>query len=294
MKTVSRECKKCHAASGKSYLGPVLEPDEELAIRCEGKTRIGEPGILCAAVLVLRCIQTPVNHVLDDNRFLLKIASFMLFDSEGEEIELEIKRVLSINEPSRVNAGEVSYMSSNFPGTVELQQLKFDIKGQKEYLKHIDNNGFKIVTGLDKRVGRGEDDVNTLHSTVGGFRESIRGVEEGLKRLKSELNHLAKSRTDKRATLKGLKNQLSSTNNTLEMIQQQATGLAEEMREEVSDLKNRILQTKQELDMARAEVNNNISTTNYARPKTVAEDFRGRLKEKGNVMRFEVFVISNS
>ncbi|KAK0671159.1 hypothetical protein QBC41DRAFT_344828 [Cercophora samala] len=288
MKTVSCKCKKCQRAVGifsnlwiqvgKSYLGPVVEPDGELAIRCEGKLRMGDTGTLvegchlqnficdsCAAVLGFRCIQTPVNHVFDDNQVLLRIASVILLDTEGDDIELEIKRVLNINEPSKTNTDGVPDPSSNFPGTVEFQQLKFDLEGQKEYLKRIDNNGFKIVAGLDKRVGRIEIDVKTLHATVGGFKEGIRGVQEGLKSVKSELDGFAKSGTEKRAAFKSLESQLSSINGSLETIQHQAAGLTEEMRKEVSDLKNRLQETIEELDMLRSEINESISADSHAR-----------------------------
>ncbi|KAK0718764.1 hypothetical protein B0T21DRAFT_386459 [Apiosordaria backusii] len=259
MKTVSCECKKCQAAVGsfanlwlqvgRSYLGPVIEPDEELAIRCEGKTRIGERNTLveeyqlqdilygnCSAILGLRCIRSPLNHVLDDNQILLSIASVILLDTEGEDIELEIKRVLSVNEPSRVNNGgapDPSYgtsPSSTFP----------------EYIKGIDNNGCKIVTGLNKRVGH-----------------SIRGAQEGLKSLKSDLNGFKKSGTETSAAIEDLANRLSSADSTLEEVQQQVSGLAGEPREEVSDLKSELHQANQELEMVRSAISETVRTVTY-------------------------------
>ncbi|KAK4649392.1 uncharacterized protein QC761_118460 [Podospora bellae-mahoneyi] len=289
MKTASCECKKCQASVGSfsnlwirignSYLGPVIQSDEDLAIRCEGTTRIGGKGTLvegchlqtlfcdgCAAILGFRCIETPVNHVLDDNQVLLRIASVNLLGEEREELEPEVKRVLSINEPSRTSNGGPPYLSSNSPSTLEFQQLKFDLEGQKDYLRRIDNNGFRIVAGLDKRVARVESDSKTLQETVSGFKGSILGVQDSLKSLLgSELNGIDKCGTEQKATLEGLRSRVSLVSDGLDMIQQQATDLAEELREEVSDLKNQLEQTTGELDILRAEIKVSVSADNYAR-----------------------------
>ncbi len=56
METVFCECKKCGAPVGrfvnlwtqigKSYFSPVVEPEDDLAVRCQGAARIGERGTL--------------------------------------------------------------------------------------------------------------------------------------------------------------------------------------------------------------------------------------------------------
>jgi hypothetical protein len=56
METVFCECKKCDAPIGrfvnlwtqigKSYFSPVVEPEDDLAIKCKGAVRIGERGTL--------------------------------------------------------------------------------------------------------------------------------------------------------------------------------------------------------------------------------------------------------
>ncbi len=56
METVFCECKKCDAQIGrfvnlwtrigKSYFSPVVEPEDDLAVQCQGAVRIGERGTL--------------------------------------------------------------------------------------------------------------------------------------------------------------------------------------------------------------------------------------------------------
>ena len=56
METVFCECKKCNAQIGrfanlwtqigKSYFSPVVEPEDDLAVHCQGAVRIGERGTL--------------------------------------------------------------------------------------------------------------------------------------------------------------------------------------------------------------------------------------------------------
>ncbi|KAK3311199.1 uncharacterized protein B0T15DRAFT_507784 [Chaetomium strumarium] len=111
MESVFCECKECGALIGrftnlwtqigKDLFSPVLEPEGDLAIHCQGHDRN------CTAVLGLKCIHTPVNHLLGGGQILLRLASVGLLDSDGHGSEFAIKRIL-IDEPTMGSNAKVA------------------------------------------------------------------------------------------------------------------------------------------------------------------------------------------
>ncbi|KAK4240616.1 hypothetical protein C8A03DRAFT_13060 [Achaetomium macrosporum] len=276
METVFCECKKCGAPIGrfanlwtqigKSFFSPVLEPEDDLAIQPQGTVRVGKRGALleechlqdivcskCAALLGLKCIQTPVNHVLDEDQILLRLASVELLNSDGHEIEFAIKRVLSVNEPSRVSNAQVPEPSqgaagftSPFPGAVELQQLRADLRNQREDIKRIDSNGFRIVVALDKRSGRIENELGKLKASLGELHRDVEGAKRDLGSIKCEISAV-KASAQNPAVLAGLDDRLASATVTLGQLGQQFTALSATLQREMCEFKTELSRQHQDM-----------------------------------------------
>ncbi|KAL2019464.1 hypothetical protein VTK56DRAFT_9580 [Thermocarpiscus australiensis] len=259
METVFCECKKCDAPIGrfvnlwtqigKSYFSPVVEPEDDLAAQCHGAIRIGERGTLVEEWL----------------------ASVELLDIDGEQVDFAIKRSLSINEPSRVSTcsapdpphgGGFSY--SAFPGMAELQQLQVDLHNQREDIKRIDNNGFKIVSALDKRVGRIEGEVTKLSGTIGDLRRDISGAQKGLGSLKHDIGEVRQSAQDQTVRA-ALEDQLTSVSSTLQELGKQVATMNSRLRKEISELKSELSRHQQDMECLRSEITGNIPAAEHAK-----------------------------
>ncbi|KAL2132579.1 hypothetical protein VTI74DRAFT_3634 [Chaetomium olivicolor] len=288
METIFCECKKCDAPIGrfsnlwtqigKSYFSPVVEPEDDLAVKCKGNVRIGERGTLveecrlqdivcgnCAALLGLRCIETPVNHVLDENQLLLRLASVDLLDSEGQEIEFAIKRVLSVNEPSRVRNPNVpgpsqgAGFASSFPSAVQLQQLQTDLRNQKEDIKRIDSNGFRIVSVLDKRTSRIEAEVMKQGGALDSFNLAIEGLRKELVSIKEEDGKASRAARGT-TTLAALEGRVASLNRKCEEV----TTLSARLQQDIHELKSKLSQQHQDIEHLRSEIRGSITTAEHA------------------------------
>ncbi|KAK3902720.1 hypothetical protein C8A05DRAFT_15254 [Staphylotrichum tortipilum] len=293
METVFCECKKCDAPIGrfvnlwtqigKSYFSPVVEPEDDLAVRWQGAARIGEPGTLvqechlqdiicgsCPALLGLRCIQTPVNHVLDENQILLRLASVELLDNDGREIEFAIKRVLSVDEPSRVSTKAESPdptrgapFTSAFPGAAEIRQLQGHLHDQREDIRRIDSNGFRIVSALDRRAGRIEGEVAKLQATVGTMTRDFGGLQKELVSLRSEVTKAVASAQNP-AALAALDARLDSMAATLAAAGQQLTALSTRFDKDTAELRLELAQIHQDMDGLRAVAGHGVSAADHA------------------------------
>ncbi|KAM7190553.1 hypothetical protein V8F20_009686 [Naviculisporaceae sp. PSN 640] len=170
METVKCICKTCDSELGECiniwtkigdrYVSPVTEPDSGLALQDEGDVRVGNKGSIveecrlqnvacssCAKELGLRCIDTPVNHVL----------------------------------------GEVNSQGGGAYEIVDVFRLQSELQMQREELNRIDTNGFKVIHTLDKRMTGIEREVKKLQSTLGDVRRDMSGAEADIKSVKAEV-----------------------------------------------------------------------------------------------------------
>ncbi|KAJ4290179.1 hypothetical protein N0V88_006688 [Collariella sp. IMI 366227] len=271
METVFCECKKCDAPIGrfanlwtqigKGYFSPVVEPEDDLAVKCKGTVRIGERNTLVEEW----CIQTPVNHVLDENQLLLRLASVELLDNEGQEIEFAIKRVLSVNEPSKTSSSKIPDPSqgpgfaSAFPGGVEIQKLQTDLRNQREDIKRIDSNGFRIVSVLDKRTSRIEREVAKQGGVLGGFNRNVEGLKQELMSVKDEIRKLGASGQDT-TVLVTLQDRLSSLSSTCADV----SALGAQFQTDIHELKLELNRQHQDIEDLRPEVRASVTAAEHA------------------------------
>jgi regulator of replication initiation timing len=303
---------------GKSYFSPVVEPEDDLAVGGQGAVRIGERGTLveewsapcsryrknhvsnthpsqlqdivcsnCAALLGLRCIQTPVNHVLDEyvawqnyclplltrcprNQLMLRLASVELLDNDGLEIEFVIKRVLRVNEPSKVNHSDAPDPSkgpgftSAFPGAAQLRQLQIDLHGQREDIQRIDSNGFRIVSALDKRADRINGEVTKLKGTVGVVHRDVGDLQKELGSIKADIGKVRASAQDANALVQ-LGGRLTAVSNTLGEVGQQVAALSDKFQKEVDELRSELGQQQQDMEDLRSNVRDGVAADDYTR-----------------------------
>ncbi|KAK4103137.1 hypothetical protein N658DRAFT_422231 [Parathielavia hyrcaniae] len=309
METVFCECKKCDAPIGrffnlwtqigKSYFSPVVEPEDDLAIQFHGAFRIGEHGTLvegcqlqdiicrsCAALLGLRCIQIPVNHVLEENQLLLRLASVDLLDADGQEIEFAIKRVLSVNAPSKMDNGKPDPTQrasfSSAASSAELQQLQADLHIQREDIKRIDSNGFRIVSALDKRAARVEGQVKELKVTVPGIQRDIGGLQQQLGAITAEIGQLRESTGDN-AVISGLEDRLTSVTSNLVDVGHQVATLDAQLQKAVSELKSELNRQRQHMEDLRLQTRGSVAvddhTQDVAALRTEMAQLRRQLDE---------------
>ncbi|KAK4127143.1 hypothetical protein N657DRAFT_661377 [Parathielavia appendiculata] len=314
METVFCECKKCGAPIGrfvnlwtqigKSYFSPVVEPEDDLAIQYHGTIRIGEQGTLvegchlqdiicrgCAALLGLRCIQTPVNHVLDENQLLLRLASVDLLDGDGQEIEFAIKRVLSVNEPSKVNIRKCpdSTRGANFASVAsaaELEQLQIDLHIQREDIKRIDSNGFKIVSALDKRAARVEGEVTTLKGTVPSIQRDIGNLQQELGGIKTEMGQLRESGGNATAIAR-LEDRLTSVTSNLGEVGLQLAALNTQLQKDVSELKSELSRQRQHMEDLRLENRSSVVIDDHTQDLAALRAEMAQLRRQLDETRFQ-------
>ncbi|KAK0730754.1 hypothetical protein B0H67DRAFT_639216 [Lasiosphaeris hirsuta] len=314
MESVYCNCKKCDATVGlfinlwtqigKTYFSPIIDPEDNLAILCQGAIRVGERGTLveechlqdivclsCAAVLGLKCIETPVNHVLDENQVLFRLASVELLSRDGQEVDFTIKRVLDVKEPSKVSSGSYSgtppqgaFHSSAFPEVVDLLQLQADLEGQREDINRIDSQGSKVISTLDSRVARAEEQVGKLRDTLGSLRRDVGGIQEDLSSLKVEVNEAKRAAQD-HAPLSDLEQRLSAANGSVGEMRREVGTLAEELRRGLSGVTSQLRQQKQDIDDLKTEVRSRVHARDHAKDMAALRSEMLQMRRQMDEMR---------
>lgn len=116
-----------------------------------------------------------------------------LLGNDRKPVELAIQRALRFNEPSRVSGANhqdpsrPQFSPADFPGVIELQQLRAELQSQRDDIGRIDSNGFRIVSVLDKRVCGIESEVAALRGTVCGLCHDFGALQKELKELKTDI-----------------------------------------------------------------------------------------------------------
>jgi predicted nucleic acid-binding Zn-ribbon protein len=202
------------------------------------------------------------------NQLLLRLASVDLLDGDGQEIEFAIKRVLSVT-ISKVNNGKFSGAAqggrfpSASPGVAELQQLKIDLHNQREDIKRIDSNGFRIVSALDKRAARVEGEVAGLKVTVPGLRRDIGSLQRELGSIKTEMTQLRES-AGKMAAMSRLEDRLTSVTNHLGEVEYQLETMDTQFQKELGKLRSELNRQQQDIDNLRSETRRCVAVQDHA------------------------------
>lgn len=211
------------------------------------------------------------------SQILLRLASVALLDSDGEQIEFAIKRLLSVNEPSRVHGG--GFASSAFPGAFELQQLQAELRSQRDDIKRIDSNGFSIVSALDKRVGRIEGEVTKLKGTVVDLRRDIGGVLKELGCLKADLSEARRPAEENTASVT-LQDQLTSLSSSLGVVEQQVATVNAQLRSDIPELRSQLSRNQQDMENSRAEIRDSVPAADHAQDVAVLRAEMSQLRRE--------------
>ena len=203
------------------------------------------------------------------NQLLLRLASVNLLGDDGREIEFAVKRVLNVNEPSKLGKAKASDstqgapFASAFPGAVELQQIQTDLHTQREDIRRIDSNGFKIVTALDKRTSRLGDEVTRLRATVSSVHREFGGLQQELGSIKTDLKKAGGSAQDPTA-LTGLESRLVSIASALGKLGHQLNTVDSRVHKQLDELKSEISQQQRDIEDLKSIVRTSVPAADYA------------------------------
>ncbi|KAI2619373.1 hypothetical protein GGS26DRAFT_330282 [Hypomontagnella submonticulosa] len=211
---------------GKSYISPIIDDEDGLAIALTGSVRLGEEQTLvdhchlrdvacvnCHAVVGLRCLDTPVNHVLHENQLFLRLSSVAITRWDGEPVEIAIQRTLKLKEASnsRPTATQTSapsegdthaYMDYEGPSEMHgqlLDHMQAQLDAQREEIQRLNRSGYQLVSSFDNAVLRIEGEIKKLKDNITGLQEDLgdsqtrtSSVQTGLTSLGSELSEVKK------------------------------------------------------------------------------------------------------
>ncbi|KAL2159264.1 hypothetical protein VTH06DRAFT_2699 [Thermothelomyces fergusii] len=315
METVFCECKTCDAPIGrlanlwtqigKGYLSPVVEPEDDLAIQPRGAIRIGGRGTLvddcrlqdvvctsCDALLGLRCVQTPVNHVLDKNQLLLRLASVELLDSDGRRIKFNIQRVLAVDEPSKVSRERLGKpqqepsgdFTPGYPGIPELRQLQLDLRSQREDIRRIDSNGFRIVSALDKRASRLQYEVGRLSGVVLGLQRDIGGLQQDLRTVRDELGK-APTVTHDRDALAAVEDRLTLATAAVGRLGEQLSATDARFQTETDQIWRELCQRQEVIEGLRSTIGDAVPASEHAQDMAAIRAGMAELRRQISEMR---------
>ncbi|KAK3330873.1 hypothetical protein B0H66DRAFT_77801 [Apodospora peruviana] len=309
MDKVLSHCNNCHSTIGqfmnlwtqigKSYFSPVVEPNSDLEVDCQGTVRLGETGTLvegcslqdivcanCATILGLKCIETPVNHVLHDNQFLLRHTYMQLTDDDDNDVEFVIQRVLDVREAPKVHTGGHETPNRGFAETVDLFQIQSDLQIQRENVNRIDSNGFMVVSSLDNRVSYIEDEASKLKGIVGNLRRDINDAQQGLISVKIEVNSVKQLAKD-RAPLAELEKRLDSVASLLGEVRQEVSTMAGKFRQEMAEVRLELSQTQQNIETIKSHSKETVSSREYEKDMAALRAELAQLRRHMDNVRFK-------
>ncbi|KAI2462830.1 hypothetical protein F4781DRAFT_168284 [Annulohypoxylon bovei var. microspora] len=237
MEKIACSCTKCKVylgefinqwiKIGKSYVSPVVEPEEISPIGPTGTARLGEKQTLienchlqdqacrCGAVIGLRCLDTPVNHVLHNGQLFLQLSSvvFTGLDWNAKHVQIRIQRTLKLRKASRsgftaANSPQASEDSSNMsmnndgPSEIHghlLDHLQAQLDAQREETQRLNRAGFHMASSFDSAVLRIESEMKKFKESMVDLQEDqikklsrTGNVEDDVTLLKVEVDDLKK------------------------------------------------------------------------------------------------------
>jgi predicted nucleic acid-binding Zn-ribbon protein len=135
----------------------------------------------------------------------------MLSMTSGLPVELIVKRVLKLRDPpgsrstSATEPGQEVHPHASATQDedyadgdevlsreemMDLVQIRADLEGQREDIDRIDTTGFKIISKLADSVSRIETDLQGLGKEINDCRNDLRGNQDDLTSLKTEMKHI--------------------------------------------------------------------------------------------------------
>ncbi|KAK1671178.1 hypothetical protein BDP55DRAFT_298028 [Colletotrichum godetiae] len=242
---------------GKSYFSPTIEAQGNTKIIAKEPTRIGEAGYLvaecelqdvscakCDNTIGLKCLSSPVNHVLQDSQILLRQTSVVFLKKNGKPIELDVCRKLKLrvdtrpgsystnapfNSDSRQGSGFGNSQRSPNSENIDFFRLRLDLDTQQENIERIDTAGFQVVSQFDGAVSRIDKEMTRLKSTMDQHQNDLDLHRADLKSFKLETSG-GESSLQNSPKLSRLERQVRTANTVISEMQK----LFEEAREENS------------------------------------------------------------
>ncbi|KAI1461883.1 hypothetical protein F4805DRAFT_186398 [Annulohypoxylon moriforme] len=218
---------------GKSYISPLIEGDRISSVTLTGEVRLGDKETLvenchlqdlacnCNEVIGLKCLDTPVNHVLCDGQLFLRFSSIHIKNLHTRKlVELKIQRTLKLREASHGGsttaktppASENSAnMSRDHDGPSEIHGHLLDhhqaqIDSQREETQRLNRAGFQMAFSFDNAVLRIEGEIKKLKDGMIDLKEEqeanstkIGSVDNDVTRLRIIVDDAKNTSQDKSA-----------------------------------------------------------------------------------------------
>ncbi|SPO04251.1 uncharacterized protein DNG_06934 [Cephalotrichum gorgonifer] len=313
METLTSKCSQCNlelgrfinlwTQIGKSYVTPIVTPGESRAITTKGPSRVGDQNTLvsgcelqdivctgCDSVLGLKCSSAPVNHVLEDNQLLLRLASVRLTNTKSRrEAKLVIRRHLKLKDPAaKPERGDPAGADASGPhvngdgnfmppqGHQADRQPQFDpinltglqayLESQRADISRIDSAGYQIVAAFDNAMDRVEREVKKLQDTMATLRGDLDGNRDDVSSLKTSVDAVRKDSVAASTEAKSLRSELEGLrrsapiSDTIDELRSQLQDSMAKLHQssldrasEANDLRRELTLTKAELHRAKSD-----------------------------------------
>ncbi|KAI0842859.1 hypothetical protein F5Y06DRAFT_75127 [Hypoxylon sp. FL0890] len=306
---------------GKSYISPVIGNGDNLGAPKTGPIRLGEEQTLiencqlqdvsclhCLAIIGLRCLNTPVNHVLHNDQLFLRLSSVNITAMNGDNpIQVNIQRTLEVKEASRSGftaadtppASESSahmFTDNNGPSEIRehlLDHLQAQLDAQKEEIQRLNRSGFQMVSSFDNAVFRVEGDIKKLRECTEGLQEDLKtqhsktaSTKDDVTSLRNDLDEVKKA-SQVKSSYSNIELELDLAKQAVEDVRLSLSKYFDESAKEqkrhetvISDLESvqrDLSHIREELDKTRKTTAESISTAEFSAEEIVS--LRAELKE---------------
>ncbi|KAI0894821.1 hypothetical protein F4806DRAFT_98030 [Annulohypoxylon nitens] len=228
MEKVVCSCASCNAYFGeffnqwikisKSYISPVIDTDEISSVTLTGAVRLGDKETLiencylqdlactCGAVIGLRCLETPVNHVLRNGQLFLRLSSVQIKSLHTHKlVEIKVQRTLKLREASHggsplANEPPDHDVPSEIHGHL-LDHLQAQLDAQREETQRLNKAGFQMASSFDSAVLRIEGEVKKLKDGMVSLKEEQNDSSNNVNTVDEKVDWLRVDVEDVRKTL---------------------------------------------------------------------------------------------
>ncbi|KAK4073287.1 hypothetical protein Purlil1_13107 [Purpureocillium lilacinum] len=283
MDLVAIQCAKCDAKLGslpnmwvqigKRYLTPATSPGAALPavnITTSGTPRFGDADTLvagcrlqgadcakCRTNIGQKCLRTPVNHVLHDGQFILRIASITLKSAKNlrRRAEPKIQRTLKLkngppatsDDPSTPMQETPPFNTFNagagVPHGLDLMQLQATLDAQRRDINRIGATGMQVVTNFETAIVKVDRQMQQLSDSIDSVRRGGNGHHDDISGLKSDLSDLQWDCQNSGSVLSRLDQQLQTTDRVVTELRQALS----KCKSDTQDVRDQLATTQQEL-----------------------------------------------
>lgn len=196
-----------------------------------------------------------------------------------------------MKEPGKVNGNqfadlppEGSFGTSTFPHVFDITQIRVDIEEQREDIKRIDKDGFKMVSALDTRILRIEDKMGKFTDALSSLRRDFGNIKESVVSFRTELSH-AKQTSQDVAAIAGLEGKLNATDTALVEVRQELSTLEGRLKKELSSLRTEVRQCRQGVEELKVDIQDRVSAHDYANDMTTLRAEMSQMRRQMDEMR---------